>query len=326
MCSYKSKGFVLTLVVAASLVLSACAAPTPQVVEKPVVQTVVVEKVVEKPVVQTVVVEKQVVVMPTVAAPTAPACQPALQPPTILRPGKLIMSINATIPPVQYIDEKGNLQGMRVELGEEIARRLCLEPEWVNIQFDAMIPGLQGKRWDMINTGLFYTEERAQIMELVPYELQAISISVPKGNPQNIQKLEDLAGKVVGVEMAGYEERQIRAINDAQVAKGLKAMDIRTFSTFADAYQALRAGQLDAVTSVDATAKFYQDRGDFERALWGIAGSPASLATLNTDLAKAVANTLNEMLKDGYYDKLFDKWGVAKITGWDKWKGQFEVY
>ena len=70
MCSYKSKGFVLTLVVAASLVLSACAAPTPQVVEKekvvekPVVQTVVVEKekVVEKPVVQTVVVEKEKVV------------------------------------------------------------------------------------------------------------------------------------------------------------------------------------------------------------------------------------------------------------------------
>ena len=48
--------------------LSACAAPTPEiierevVVEKPVVQTVVVEKerVVEKPVVQTVVVEKEV--------------------------------------------------------------------------------------------------------------------------------------------------------------------------------------------------------------------------------------------------------------------------
>ncbi len=33
-------------------------------------------------------------------------------PPT-LKPGKLIMSINATIPLVQFIDEKGNLQGMR---------------------------------------------------------------------------------------------------------------------------------------------------------------------------------------------------------------------
>ncbi len=60
----KRKAFALLgLMVVLSMVLSACAAPTPvvveKVVEKPVVQTVVVEKekVVEKPVVQTVVVE-----------------------------------------------------------------------------------------------------------------------------------------------------------------------------------------------------------------------------------------------------------------------------
>ncbi|MBC7225258.1 MAG: hypothetical protein H5T59_13470, partial [Anaerolineae bacterium] len=60
----------LGILVALSLVLASCAAPTPvvvekeKVVEKPVVQTVVVEKekVVEKPVVQTVVVEKEKVV------------------------------------------------------------------------------------------------------------------------------------------------------------------------------------------------------------------------------------------------------------------------
>ena len=61
---------VLAVVVILSLGLVACAAPTPQVVEKqvvvekPVVSTVVVEKekVVEKPVVATVVVQKEVVV------------------------------------------------------------------------------------------------------------------------------------------------------------------------------------------------------------------------------------------------------------------------
>ncbi|MGA9349593.1 MAG: ABC transporter substrate-binding protein [Anaerolineae bacterium] len=61
---------LIALVAMAAMILPACAAPTPQViekevvVEKPVVQTVVVEKekVVEKPVVQTVVVEKEKVV------------------------------------------------------------------------------------------------------------------------------------------------------------------------------------------------------------------------------------------------------------------------
>src|SRR4249920_826965 len=70
---------------------------------------------------------------------------PAVAPPAVVRPGKLVVA-TATLPPVQYIDEKGNLQGMRIELGNEIAKRLGLEINWVNIQFDAQIPGLQGGR------------------------------------------------------------------------------------------------------------------------------------------------------------------------------------
>ena len=62
-------GFVSLLVITITI-LSACAAPTPQViekevvVEKPVVETVIVEteRVVEKPVVETVIVEKERVV------------------------------------------------------------------------------------------------------------------------------------------------------------------------------------------------------------------------------------------------------------------------
>lgn len=248
-----------------------------------------------------------------VGTPIATGGGPALESPPLLREGKLVMAVNATLPPVQYIDEEGELQGLRIELGEEIARRLGLEPVWVNIQFDAMVPGLEGERWDMINTGLFFTEERAELMELVPYELQAISISVPQGNPDGIGSTEDLAGSVVAVEIGGYEERNIREINDRQVADGLESMDIRTFNTFAEAYQALASGQVDAVVSVDAVAKFYQDRGSFERAISGLAGSPASLAFKNRQLAEAVATVLNEMKADGFYQELFDRYGVAPI-------------
>jgi polar amino acid transport system substrate-binding protein len=297
------------------MLLSACQPQTIQV-EK----TVVVEKIVEKTVQvkETVMVEQK---------PTAvPECKPAVEPKGNLIKGELIMSINATIPPVQFIDESGKLQGMRVELGEEIAKRLCLKPIWVNIQFDAMIPGLQGKRWDMINTGLFYTEERSKLMYLIPYELQAISISVLKGNPSKVSKTEDLADLKVGVEIGGYEEKNIKAIDEAQVKTGLKPMKIQTFNTFADAYQALKSGQLDAVTSVDATAKYYADKGDFDRAISGLRGSPASFAFINPDLANAVNLVMQGMIDDGTYDKIFDKYGVAKVTGWDKWDGKFKVW
>lgn len=244
-------------------------------------------------------------------APKYPSA-PIVAPPVVLQAGKLIAATNATIPPYQFVDTQGRLQGLRIELGKEIARRLGLRMEWVNIEFAAHIPGLQAGRWDVSITGMFYTPERARILYMLLYELQAISISVPRGNPQRITGTRDLAGKRVAVEIGGYEERNIRRINDEQVAAGLPSMDIRVFTTFADAYQALRAGQVDAVVSVDVTAKFYQDRGDFDRAASGIAGSPATLGFRSKALALAVLRVMNQMRRDGFYDALFDRYGVTK--------------
>jgi polar amino acid transport system substrate-binding protein len=248
-----------------------------------------------------------------IGTPVAVGDGPAIGSPPLLREGRLVMSINATLPPIQYVDENGELKGMRVELGEEIARRLGLEAEWVNIQFDAMIPGLEGDRWDMINTGLYFTEERAEIMELIPFQLNAISISVPAGNPDGVEATADLAGRTVAVEIGGYEERNIREINDEQVAAGLEPMEIRTFNTFADSYQALAAGQVDAVVSSDAGAKFYEDRGSFARAISGLRGSPATLAFKSRELAEVVAAVLNEMKADGSYRELLDRYGVTPL-------------
>ncbi|MFK7893094.1 MAG: transporter substrate-binding domain-containing protein, partial [Granulosicoccus sp.] len=56
--------------------------------------------------------------------------------------GKLTMSINATLPPRQYIDASGELKGMHPDLGNEIAKRLCLEPVYTNVPFEVQIPGL----------------------------------------------------------------------------------------------------------------------------------------------------------------------------------------
>jgi len=105
----------------------------------------------------------------------AASCSPAVPDSDLVKPGTLVMSTNPTLPPLQFIDSNGDLKGMRVELGKMIAKRLCLTPEYIRIEFSAMIPGLAAGRWDMINTGIFYNEERAKIMEMIPYEDQAIS-------------------------------------------------------------------------------------------------------------------------------------------------------
>jgi polar amino acid transport system substrate-binding protein len=147
-------------------------------------------------------------------AANAQACKSPVPDAALVKKGALIMSINPTLPPLQFVNDKGELQGMRVELGNELAKTLGLTPEYVRIEFAAMVPGLAAKRWDMINTGIFWTEERSKLMYMVPYELAAISFLVSRGNPLNIAKWEDLAGRSVGVELGGIEERRTREVDD----------------------------------------------------------------------------------------------------------------
>ncbi|ALN75144.1 ABC transporter substrate-binding protein [Aureimonas sp. AU20] len=242
-------------------------------------------------------------------------CQPRVPSDALIQPGKLVMSTNPTLPPLQFVDSSGQLKGMRVELGTEIAKRLCLEPEYVRIEFSAMVPGLQSGRWDLINTGIFFTEERAKIMQMIPYENQAISISTATQSAVKVEKLEDLAGHSVGVEIGGFEEKQAKAIDAQLREKGLEGLTVRTFDNFALAYQALRAGQVDAMVSIDGVAEEYAKRGQFHRALGGIGPTPVALAMKSRPLADAVLQVLNEMKADGSFDKLFAQYGVEPAAG-----------
>lgn len=265
--------------------------------------------------------------MLTASAAFAADCPENL--PTI-EPGKLTMSINATIPPRQYIDDQGNLQGLHPDLGNEIAKRLCLEPAYMNVEFAVQIPGLATKRWDMVNTGMYYKPERAQIMRMVPYVVNALALVVEKGNPAGVTGYESLAGEPVATEIAGFADNLIRTINDEQVAQGMETMDIKAFNTFAESFAALGAGQVKAVFGPDAVAAYYAERGSFDVGASGLnPGLPSSFGfdgKTGQRLAHAVSNVLRDMVDDGTYNKLMSSYGATQIQFWDDYTGDIAVY
>lgn len=249
--------------------------------------------------------------------------------PTI-EPGVLTMSINATIPPRQYIDDQGNLQGLHPDLGDEIARRLCLEPKYMNVGFEVQIPGLANKRWDMVNTGMYYNPDRAKIMRMVPYVVNALAIVVERGNPLGVEGYADLAGEPVGTEIAGFADALIREIDDEQVAQGMEPMEIQAFNTFAEAFAALGAGQVRAVFGPDATAAYYAERGAFDVGASALnPGLPSSFGfdgETGEVLADAVADVLRDMVEDGTYDEMMSAYGATQIQAWDEYGGDIEVF
>src|SRR5882724_13161701 len=136
----------------------------------------------------------------------AQTCTPGIADADLVTPGKLQMSINPTLPPQQFVDEKGELQGLNVELMREIARRLCVPLDLIRMDFPPMIPALQAARFDGINTGMFWTEERSKIAYTVPYAQQTISLTVVKGSSLKLTDVASLAGLKAGVEVNSYQE------------------------------------------------------------------------------------------------------------------------
>jgi polar amino acid transport system substrate-binding protein len=252
------------------------------------------------------------ILIPTGLSAQTP-CQPQLASPPLIERGKLVMSINPVLPPMQYVDEKGVLQGLNVELGNEVAKQLCLEPVYIKIDFQAMVPGLQAKRWDVINTGIFWTEDRSKTMYLVNYGAQAVSVVTEPNNPKKILKPEDLAGKAVAVEIGTYAERRLKQFSDDFVKAGLKAVDIRGFNTGAEGYQALRSGQVDASMSIDTTAADLVKRTGFGWPMKGIGGSPIAFAAGDRAIADAVAAALQKLRVSGDYGRLFAKFEFAEL-------------
>jgi len=224
---------------------------------------------------------------------------------------KLQMSINPTLPPQQFVDEKGELQGLNVELMREIAHRLCVPLDLIRMDFPPMIPALQAARFDGINTGMFWTEERSKIAYTVPYAQQTISITVAKGK-KKFDSIASLGGSKAGVEVNSYQERWLRGADKEATAKGAKPIEILTFTTATDVIAALRAGQVEAAILIDQTAKEIERRGVVEVTATGLGGAPTTMMYRNRAVAEKVAATLTAMKADGTYDKLFDKFGITK--------------
>ena len=117
-------------------------------------------------------------------------CAPKLPAASLVQPGTLQLAINPTLPPQQFVDEKGELQGLNVELGRELGNRLCVATEFVRMDFPAMVPALRAGRFDGI-VGVLMALEVVRLVRRVddegaasspfPFALEVIAFSDEEG-------------------------------------------------------------------------------------------------------------------------------------------------
>ena len=63
-------------------------------------------------------------------------------------------------PPYNLVNDKGELDGFEIELGNELCKRAALECTWVSNDWDSIIPNLVSSNYDAIMAGMNISEER----------------------------------------------------------------------------------------------------------------------------------------------------------------------
>jgi polar amino acid transport system substrate-binding protein len=243
----------------------------------------------------------------------AAECRPPFPDSHLVTAGQLQMSTNPTLPPQQYVNDRGELQGLNVDLGRDIAAQLCLKATFIRMDMPPMIPALRTGRFDAIDTGLFYTEERSKLFYMVPYAQQALSVYTLPGGHLEVKGFDDLAGLRVGVEISTYQEKRARVISDEMVRRGLKPIQFFTFTTVTDTEAALKAGQIDAAINIDETATDLADRGLARIWLHGMYGTDITLAFRDKVVAQAAADALTRLKANGEYGRLFTRYKMTPL-------------
>ena len=244
---------------------------------------------------------------------SAQACTPTIPRSELISEGRIMLSTNPTLPPLQFVDASGELKGMNLELAAELGKRLCMKPETVRMDFPAMIPALKAARFDGINTGMFFTEERSKVMWTIPYAMAAIDIVALPGSKRTLASADALSDLSIGVEADSYQERWLKEREKDNVAKGRKSIRILSFPTASEVMAGLRAGQFDLAAFPNYAGGAFVKAGQATMLLPAQGASPTMMSFRSRPVADAVVKAFDDMIKDGTYDRILDQYGMTKL-------------
>ena len=225
--------------------------------------------------------------------------------------GKLIVALEGAWQPWSYHDESDTLVGYDVEVSRAIAEKLCVEPEYVESDWDSLFAGLYAGRYDMVCNGVEFTDERALTYDFTtPYGYIHTALAVKKDN-DTIQTFEDLKGKTTANSLAStYME----------LAESYGAT-VQGIDTLEETIQLLTAGRIDATLNADVSFYDYLNvhpDADFKIVAQTEESSHVAIPLRKGDasatLLEAINNAIDELRADGTLKELSEKYFGQDIS------------
>ena len=235
------------------------------------------------------------------------------------------VGFDAEYPPYGYMDEEtGDYTGFDLELAEAVCEIYGWELVKTPINWDAKDTELNSGAIDCIWNGFTMNGREDDYTWSAPYvdNSQVMVVSEDSG----INSLSDLAGKTVGVQAASAALDLLESEDEGgqkELADTFAAL--QQFPDYNNAFIELQAGSIDAVAMDIGVAKYQlESRGDGYKILDEHLNSEKYAIGFkkgNTELCDQVNEGLQQVLSDGTFEKLAEKYGIADMVCLEK-KGE----
>ena len=157
--------------------------------------------------------------------------------------GEIVFGTEGTWSPWTYHDENDQLVGFDIEVAQKVAEKLGVKATFVEGEWDGVLAGVDGGRYDSMANGVEITEERAQKYDFSdPYCYIRTAIIV-KSDDDSINSFEDLNGKTT----ANTISSTYAALAESYGAKTTGVDDLN------QTFELLNSGRIDATLNAEVT-------------------------------------------------------------------------
>jgi polar amino acid transport system substrate-binding protein len=245
------------------------------------------------------------------AFPLGAAAETTLE--RIKREGRVVVGTEAAFPPFEFVQD-GKIVGYGKDILDVVIEELGVGLEQLDLPWQGILPGLLAGQFDFVATTVSINEERAQ--------RYAYTVPIADGAPWFVKRVgepmeseDDLAGLVVGTQLASSTEPIARALDERLTAEGGGFAELKLFTSFPDTYVALANGEIDAaMQALPPLAVLVQERPEiFELGApieTGVEWTYLAWVTRpeDTDLRDFISSVILEMRDDGRLAELQEKW------------------
>jgi polar amino acid transport system substrate-binding protein len=221
--------------------------------------------------------------------------------PEVQKSGVVRFGMDAGFLPFEGISASGEFVGLDVDLARELAARLGLRAEFVQIGADRFYDTLQAKQCEAVISAL--TPEAIRLRDFA-YTDAYFDAGLVLVEPVTF-KLENLKGRTLAVEVGS--EGDVRARWLARRTVGLRVMER---DTPGEAMQAVEAGLADGALTDTASARQYVAQHSALRIGARQTSSPYVIAVRrdSPDLLRALNQALAQVKTDGALEGIIARW------------------